>query len=232
MNYLKERSKLYKDNLVDLWGHFFHYPKKSKAINFIRTFVKEKKAKRKYLRRRFSFIFKKRRKFRWFKRLKLKLVLKHYLRNFYMVFSLNTIAKFMRIAKRQRGYFFPNFLNFLEQRIYMLAYRTQFITNMFIIRQVIRYGMFAVNGVIKYNYNFRVKPGDWFHFSSKDWRKLFRRDLIIRLKRKNVLYKAPKYLFMNYRLLYAIILRRPRKWDIIFPVPKFDWQLASDFFFI
>jgi ribosomal protein S4 len=108
----------------------------------------------------------------------------------------------MYLANRKAGYYYGNYFTLLEGRIYMLAYRSTFITNIFLIRNVIIHGIFTVNGMIRRHYNFALQPGDIFQVSF-DYRSLMREDLLMRLDRNNIFYRVPNYLFPNFNFMFV-----------------------------
>jgi ribosomal protein S4 len=63
-------------------------------------------------------------------------------------------------AKRKLGYFYSNYLTFVEGRLFMLIYRSNFVTNMFKLKFIIDRGIFLVNGEPKYYSNYNVKVGE------------------------------------------------------------------------
>jgi len=135
----------------------------------------------------------------------------------------------MNLAVKKMGYYFNNYLCLLEGRIFMMAYRSTFITNIFVIRYVINNGLFTVNVKVRRHYNYSLKPGDLFQVSF-DYRKLIRKDLLLRLERNNILYKVPGYLFPNFNFLFVFFFRFPRKRDLAFSI-KIDIQLGSEYYY-
>jgi len=108
----------------------------------------------------------------------------------------------MRLANRQAGYYYGNYFTMLEGRIFMMAYRSTFITNIFLIRYVIEKGLFTINGLVRYHYNYILKPGDIFQVSF-DYKDLFSVDLLKRLEYNNIFYKVPNYLFANFNFMFV-----------------------------
>jgi small subunit ribosomal protein S4 len=92
------------------------------------------------------------------RRLKRKFLNHRLLKNFYIVLSYNNFRKYYGLARRKSGSFVGNYLVYLEGRLFMLAYRSNFITNIFLIRHVIKQGIFLINGVVCNQYNYIVKP--------------------------------------------------------------------------
>jgi len=89
-------------------------------------------------------------------------------------------------ARRMRGSFIGNYLTFLEGRLFMLVYRSNFVNNMFKLKFIIDRGIFLVDGEIKYYANHNVKVGQLVQVSF-DYRDLLMKDLKLRLKKGYVL---------------------------------------------
>ncbi len=226
---IRNKHKFYKKTLMDLWGHHFTYYKVSKAINFIRIMKSEGKARYWYYKRDYIFSYKRRRRFRRPKKFKSSFIKPRLLRNYYLVLTLKNLRKYMYLANRKAGYYYGNYFTLLEGRIYMLAYRSTFITNIFLIRNVIIHGIFTVNGMIRRHYNFALQPGDIFQVSF-DYRSLMREDLLMRLDRNNIFYRVPNYLFPNFNFMFVFFWRFPKQEDIVFPF-ELDLQIASEFYY-
>lgn len=226
---VRNRHKFYKKTLVDLWGHHYTYFKISKAINFMRVIKAEGKARHWYYKREFVFTYRRRRRFRRAKRFKDDFINRRFLKNFYLVLTYKNLRKFMTIANKKAGYYYGNYFTLLEGRIFMMAYRSTFITNIFLIRYVVEKGIFTVNGVIKRHYNYILKPGDIFQVSF-DYKNLITNDLIMRLDNNNIFYKVPNYLFANFNFMFVFFWRFPKLKDLIYPI-DLDLQLGSEYFY-
>lgn len=226
---VRNRHKFYKKTLVDIWGHHHAYLKISKAINFMRVIKAEGKARYWYYRREFVFTYRRRRRFRRAKRFKDDFINRRYLRNFYLVLTYKNLRRYMDLANRKVGYYYGNYFTILEGRIFMMAYRSTFITNIFLIRYVIDKGLFTVNGVVRRHYNFVVNPGDIFQISF-DYKELIRKDLLMRLENNYIFYKVPNYLFANFNFMFVFFWRFPKLKDLIYPV-ELDLQLGAEYFY-
>jgi len=140
--------------------------------------------------------------------------------------------KFANIAKKRRGYFIENYLGYIEGRLFMMVYRCCFITNLFMIRYVIEHGMFNVDDKIVAHHNSIVKVGQLISFDDLQWRKLFKKDLLLRLKNNVIMWPIPKYLFFNGVFMFVIYWRFPKLKEIVYPAGKVDIQLANDYHII
>lgn len=111
----------------------------------------------------------------------------------------------------------------------MMAYRSTFITNLFLIRYVIDKGLFTVDGTVRYHYNYILKPGDMFQVSF-DYKDLLSKDLLMRLHNDNIVYKVPNYLFANFNFMFVFFWRFPKLKDLVYPI-KFDLQVAAEYYY-
>jgi len=95
-------------------------------------------------------------------------------------------VKYRLLARKKKGYFFKNYLVFLEGRIFMLVYRANFVNNIFKLKFIIDRGVFLVDGKRKYYSNYNVKVGELIQVDIKR-KKLFMLDMILRFEYKNIL---------------------------------------------
>jgi len=68
----------------------------------------------------------------------------------------------------------------------MISFRSNIITNLFLIKDVIQYGIFVVNGYVKTKYNFTIKPHDFVQINYK-YLELVKYDYLLRFKNKVIL---------------------------------------------
>ena len=168
----------------------------------MRVIESHTKARYELYNQNFVFSYRKQRIFRRKKEFKKNFIQKRLLKHFYLVLSYRNFRRYMNLAVRRTGSYISNYLCLLEGRIFMIAYRSTFITNIFIIRYVIDKGIFTINGKIRKHYNFSLIPGDLFQVSF-DYKDLFYRDLLLRLENNNILYRVPKFLFPNFNFLFV-----------------------------
>ena len=226
---LKKRNELIKKTAYDLWGHYIRYWKVNKAINFVRVIHDQNKKRYEYYDSEYTYTLKERVWFRRRKKYKPAFIAPRFLKSFYLVLTLNKFRYYMKVAKRKIGSFESNYLGFIEGRIFMLVYRANFVTNLFMIRELIWHGFFAVNGVIKYHINYVVNVGQMLHPSTKEKRQLIRIDMINRLKSKIIIRQPPAYLFTNYIFMF-VILKHKIKWrDIQYPNSFIDPFIVSQY---
>ena len=226
---VRNKNIFYKKVLLDVWGHFVRYFKVNKIVNFIRVIRFENRSRRRFYKRNFIFNYRRKKKFRSKKKYKPNFIQRRYLKNFYLVLTFRHFRRYMNLAVRKIGYYYSNYFCLLEGRIFMMAYRSTFITNIFIIRYVIDKGLFTVDGKVRRHYNYSLKPGDLFQVSF-DYKDLFCDDLLLRLENNNILYKVPEYLFPNFNFMFVFFWRYPKKTDIVFPI-RLDIQLGSEYYY-
>jgi len=227
---VRNRRTFYRKTLLDVWGHLKLYKKMSKVINFIRVMRANKEAKRIYNRKEFIFSLAKRIRFRWKKKLKKRYINPRYLYNYYLIIRRKTFKKYAYMSKRRAGSSIGNYLNFIEGRVFMLVYRSNFVNNIFKLKHIIDRGAFLVNGHLIYYSNFIVKVGEVVQVSLK-YKKLFKADLKMRFKCWNVKWYPRRYLFVNYNFFFIFFLRQPKKDELEFPI-RFDLYAGGDIYFL
>jgi len=195
----------------------------------MRVIRNEARARYKYYKRDFIFTYRRKRRFRRMKKFKENFIERRYLKNFYLVLTYKNFRRYMNLASRKLGYYYGNYFSLLEGRIFMMAYRSTFITNLFIIRYVIDKGLFTINGKIRRHYNFSLQPGDLFQVSF-DYKEFFYKDLLLRLEKNNIFFKVPNYLFPNFNFMFVFFWRYPKISDLVFPI-DLDIQLGSEYYY-
>jgi len=158
---VKNKAKFIKQTCLDLWGRHISYTKLTKAANFMRVIKDQSKKRFRYYKMDFIFTLRKRINFRRQKRFKSKFLLPRLLYYFYIVLSRRNFMIYSNRAKKRRGYYIENYLGLIEGRLFMMVYRSHLISNLFLIRYVVEFGMFCVNERIKAHCNSILKPGDY-----------------------------------------------------------------------
>jgi ribosomal protein S4 len=138
--------------------------------------------------------------------------------------------KYRVIARKKKGYFFKNYIGFIEGRLFMLIYRANFVNNIFKLKFIIDRGIFLVDGVRKYYSNYFVNVGELVQVDFK-YKKLLRIDMKIRFNNKNILYSPRKYLFVSYKFLFIFFLRSPKKEELKYPI-RLDVYKGGDIYFL
>src|SRR5437868_7110255 len=139
---VKNKNKFIKQTCLDLWGIHMTYTKLNKAANFIRVINDQSKKRFKYYKMDFIFTLRKRINFRRQKRFKDDFLLPRLLYNFYLIISRRNFMKISIREKKRKGYYIENYLGLLEGRLFMMVYRCHLVSNLFIIRYIVKHNMF------------------------------------------------------------------------------------------
>lgn len=226
----RKRIKFYKLTMLDIWGHSLIYKKPTKEVTFVRLAKKQDYFRRKYYKKQFLYSFKRRIRFEKIKRLEPEFLLPRYLKYFYLILKMSNFRRFYKKAARKMDAFDSNLMIFLECRLFMVAYRLNFINNMFMIRSTIQFGIMHVNGIVKYHSNTTISVGDVVGLANK-YRELIRKDMIIRFRKKIIFWNIPAYYHMNYKFLMAIFWADPLYEDIdMFYLAKYKRPRPLDIF--
>jgi len=229
---VKNRTKFIKQTCLDLWGRHISYIKLSKAANFIKVIKDQSKNRFRYYKMDFIFTLRKRINFRRQKKFKNEFLLPRLLYNFYLVLSRRNFMKYSNRAKKRKGYYIENYLGFIEGRLFMMVYRSHLISNLFLIRYIIEYGIFYVNERLKSHYNSILKPGDILWFFDKQWQKFFKKEIKLKLRKNIIMWPIPQYLIFNTTFMFVLFFRYPRLKEIVYPVGRVDIYLANDYHII
>lgn len=227
---VKDRNKFLKKTLLDVWGYYKKYRKINKLIHFMKIIRNHRRARRLLYKREFIFNFKKRIWFRFKKRLKKKYIQHRFLYNFYLIVRRRNFIKYKILARKMKGFFINNYLNFIEGRLFMLVYRANFITNIFKLKSIIDRGIFYVDGERKFFSNYNVKVGELIQVDFK-YKKLISIDMKYRFMKKIILRNPGKYLFINYKFLFIFFFKSPQLKKLNFPI-RIDIKKGGDLYFL
>lgn len=228
---IKNRSKFCKKILHDIWGNNLRYLKLSKVIHFRVEMRKNFRARRRYYKRPFNFSLGRKIKFRWKKRFKKKYLRPKLLFNYFLIVKKRLFLKYAYIAKRKHGYFLRNYLTLIEGRLFMMIYRSNFVSNIFKLKYIISHGVFLVNWTKRYHPNYNVRVGDIIQVDY-NYTKLLSNDLIYRLKYfKAYRGRIYKYMFINHKFMFIFFLRAPKYKEIKYPL-RLDIYIGSSLYFL
>jgi hypothetical protein len=114
---------------------------------------------------------------------------------------------------KQLGSYENNFLNFIEGSLFMYLYRSNFITNLFMIKSVMELGIFLVNNKRRYHTHYYTIPGDiitvlrsYFH--------VLKDDIFLRLEQDIIVRPTPRYMEISFKLLYIFCMRKPNLFEL------------------
>jgi len=115
---------------------------------------------------------------------------------------------------KQLGSYEDNFTNFIEGSLFMYLYRSNFVTNLFMIKSVMELGIFLINNKRRYHTHYYTRPGDiisvlpsYFHLIEDDLLLRFEQDMIVR--------PTPHYMEINFNFLFIFCMRKPRVSDLV-----------------
>jgi len=229
----RNRLNFYKRTLEDIWSHYPFYGKPNKLMRFIKDKTEEKDVKVKHSKKDTDFIFnyKKKRKWNWEqeKRQRHNFVDPRVLKHYYFTLKMNHFKKFRLKAMKELGSYEENFLNFVEGRLFMLVYRSNFVTNMFMLKSLIELGIFTINYQRKYHPNVYAIPGDVICAIYPYW-EFIREDIKMRWHNQMILKIAPPHLMISYKLTFSIYITKPLIDTMLFPFESFDAFLGVDYY--
>jgi len=136
-----------------------------------------------------------------------------------------------KIALRKGRLFEQNFLNFVEGRLYMLIYRLNFVNNLFMIKTLLDLGLFTINHQVKTHIHAMANVGDLISVK-KEYVDILRNDIILRLQYDIIFWVIPRFLMVNYKLMFGLLLFKPRKKDIdiFFPIDILDVYIGTEYY--
>nr|NP_066322.1 ribosomal protein S4 [Malawimonas jakobiformis]AAG13689.1 ribosomal protein S4 [Malawimonas jakobiformis] len=115
-------------------------------------------------------------------------------------------------------------INLLERRLDTILFRINWASSFFNARQLINHGHILINGNIVNVSSHLVNIGDKIEVK-KDSQKLLKKNLIDRIKNKQITINCPSYIEVNYNILCAIVIFNPTESFVPFPTIKNISQL-------
>jgi len=213
---ISKRGKIYRQLRLDIWNYYRTYfnedtlsewKKIDHTLHYwakVRLVKKELKELKKH---RYVYRIWNRRRYEKLKYFKPNYIIPRYLRNFYLILKKHNFVNFIKKSlkgKLIRG-FVSTYLNFLEGRLIVIVYRLNLINNIFIIKTLIKFGIFQVNFNEKKHINTRVKLGDFLTINKK-WLPIIKRDLLYRLNRDLISCNINNF-YANYINFYFFFLK-------------------------
>lgn len=225
---LKEKNKLCRKYMQDIWGNFIRKKKINKVIIYLlklkqekrlryKPFVLDIKSSRPLARRKVRTRFCK----------NLDTIKK--LTYFCGGFRKKRLKSMLSIAKRQKGFFMDNFFSLLELRLINIVFRMNICCTILEGMQLIYAGYILVNKEVIKNINHYVKVGsciEVINYKREELYKLF----VDKKKKKEILVYNPTYLYINYEILLCIVLSVPNTTFIKYPFKvqkQFGYMISS-----
>ena len=227
---VKNRKKFFCKNVIDVWGFTILYRKPSKMMKFIKSMSTENIKRRWFYRKEFAYTFRKRIKFKRKKEEELDYLLPRILKHYYIVLRPVDFKRHQKIALRKGRLFEQNFLNFVEGRLFMLIYRLNFVNNLFMIKTLLDLGLFTINNKVKYHIHAMANVGDLISVK-KEYIDILRNDLILRMQNNVIFWIVPRFLMVSFKLMFAILVYKPRKKDLYFPIDVMDVFIGTEYYY-
>lgn len=232
---VKRKANYYRRFGLDIWGlsltslcnsdkHFY----KCWFISFFLKIYKariERKWKRlkRYIYRIDIIEFstrKKKFKLRW---LSLRLT-----RLFFLTLKDHQFRQLFKKASKMTGNLGTNYCHLLECRLIQLSYRTNYTLDVFHSINLVKAGFFWIN-FKSINFLNAVVPVTAFITVEKRARGMIRHILNRKLELKLFLFNTPRFLFISFRLWFAILTKKPKKQDLVYPI-SIDIQRITGYY--
>lgn len=122
----------------------------------------------------------------------------------------------MRRARKLDGSFEQNYIAMIEGRVINLFYRTLFVASPFESIRFIKNGLVLLDFNVVKTLNIKPEIGKLL-FPDFKLHTRIRGYLSKRLRGKAALFNVPKFLFVSFYLVVAIILSMPKRKDFVYP---------------
>lgn len=134
-------------------------------------------------------------------------------------------------ALRFEGVYESYLLLFLECRLFSIIYRLNLVDSPFLIRDYLRKTPdLMLNGRRVNYFNQIVKLFQILKIRSKKKRRykwLYKRRLL-RRRRKNYLFKCPRFFYFNFKLFFIVMWKLPKRKDFVYPNKSIDMYRLVD----
>lgn len=212
----------------DIWGRLAFAIKPTRALNYVYDVYQNTYKYKRLLRKRFfSFISKKRSKFLYkvvtdekeFKRKKRTLKINYYLtllklRRFYGNLGRNQFKRIFKQNSLTSNVLGRSFAYFLESRLDVILYRSNFFHSIYAARQFINHKKVYINGVLVTKPGYKLFINDIITLSlSSNYYSTLKK----RLDERQILVNVPRYLEVDYQLGSIIFTRMPSNTEVPYP---------------
>lgn len=223
------KFKLYKRFGIDIWGkRLVSVNPNISVLKLFNTWAIQRFTFKKFKRIRFIYRIDTERHKRFFFSKKKRFVTHRVARLFYLTLSYLQFRLLLKRASSYEGSLESNYIMILENRLVSLLYRMQINMNIFELRWfVYQRKVFVDNKIIDYT-NASVQYFSIIRFNKYDKQKI-KNAILARFKRKLMYFNIPRYLVINYKLLFAFVFKEPKRKDIKFPIKIIDIYRGADY---
>lgn len=225
---VQRRYRLYERFETDIWGNNLLEWQNTKIGRLILMYYKEKVE---YIRkRRYRYIYRidevkpRRKKVRrsW-KFLQMKRIKLHY-----RFVSHRRFRLLDKQARRKLGFSLGHFIINLECRASVMCYRLYFVKNIFEVKKFLFHKNLMVNKKLVNFPNYKIRMYDIIQVRSELLEKIIKIRLLKNLKYSIVYTPVPRFIFMNFSLMYAYIYTYPKIRDLSFPKNLLDYYRTGN----
>lgn len=139
------------------------------------------------------------------------------LKLFYLFVSHRYFRIMDKKARGKQGNSLGHFIIFLEGRAAVISYRLFFVENIFYVKRFLFLQNLMVNKKVIIYPNFHIKLFDIIQVTSISLEQKIRLDVLEKIKNGQIYTMVPRYIAMNYGLMFGYMYRFPKKLDLAFP---------------
>lgn len=202
---LKEKNKLCRKYMQDIWGNMILKKKLNKVLIYLLKLKHEKllRYKPRYLDIKIARPLKRRRaRSRFCKNLDLIKKLSFY----HGGLRRKKLKQYIAIAKKKKGIYQDNFFSLLELRLVIIVFRMNFCYTILECISLIERGFILVNKEVIKNINFIVTIGMLIEIIPSYRQEAYNN---FRKKQTNLILAVPNFLYINYEIMACIVVTVP-----------------------
>ena len=109
-----------------------------------------------------------------------------------------------------------------------MCYRLYFVKNIFEVKKFLFHKNLMVNKKLVDFPNYKIRMYDIIQVRSEFLEKIIKLRLLINLKNSIIYTPVPRFIFMNYKLMYGYIYTYPKIMDLSFPKNLLDYYRTGD----
>ncbi len=134
-------------------------------------------------------------------------------RKYYGDFTKKKFKSYLKRIDTRRIDYVSKLLFLLESRLDIILYRLNIYKTPREARNIIKSNKITVNNKIINKLNYQLYINDIINIKYK-YKKFLRKNIIKKIKKKEILFNYPKYLEINYKILKCIFILYPKKKEI------------------